>query len=251
MPLEGEEELPVGLEELEKEIEELEKAEIVPPEKVPKKPKKPEAVPEAKLRISSIIFGYFVVFVYFVATLMLAIGTMLSQMGVGAVSSSDILLLSALISLATIPLYPNVLMEIIIAGAGISPPSSPNTAFGVALFLALLAVWAYSSAVIGDAYILLLLVGMLPYILGGVVCGAKSRSPGYGFVAGLIIWVMACIIMCIMVWLLIGMLSDVLGRIAFSIGDIILGLISWGYLSAIFFSIFGALGGRMHSPSPR
>ena len=169
------EELPESLEELEKEIEELEKAEISPPPEAAKKRKEPTAPGEKKFSIASIFLGFFVLFGVTFAMLYISISNLLSLLGAGTVDATQQLIFTIFLSLATLPTYPNVLTQVITGNIGLSPPPDITSDI-VILALSIITLVAYSATISSDPYVLLVVVGIVPYLLAGLIAGIKNKE---------------------------------------------------------------------------
>lgn len=198
------EELPESLEELEKEIEELEKAEISPPSEIVKRKKEPRPPSEKKFSIASILLGLSILFgVFFVLLLILGGDPMLMI---------DVL--------TEIPRYPNVLTQAILEQ---SPPSSNGDTI----------VSALSEKISSEPYVLFMIVGFMPYLLSGIIAGIMNKDPGYGFIAGFVIWALS---------LITAIIAAYLGG-SIDLASLLLNLVLSSYISAMFLAMFGALGG--------
>ncbi len=233
------EEIPESLEELEKEIEELEKAEIAPPPEVAKRGRiRPEVPTERRFRVSSIFLGFLILFIYLFALSYISISNLLSELEISSVSSGEKFMIAALLPLTVSPSLPNIML-LIITGELELAVLSVESYETIITFLSLVLIYSYSLSFSSDVYVLLFFVGILPYLLAGIVAGLLNRDPGYGFVAGLIIWVLLLAISStIMYFFMLGITDTTV-----SFSDIIVSYIGSGYLSAIFLCIFGALGG--------
>ncbi|MEX0567530.1 MAG: hypothetical protein Q6363_000015 [Candidatus Njordarchaeota archaeon] len=232
------EELPESLEELEKEIEELEKAEISPPPEAAKKRKEPTAPGEKKFSIASIFLGFFVLFGVTFAMLYISISNLLSLLDAETADATQQLILTVFLSLAALPTYPNVLTQVITGNIGLSPP--PDITSGIVILaLSIITLVAYSATISSDPYVLLVVVGIVPYLLAGLIAGIKNKDPGYGFIAGFIIWIISLIAAAMVVYLF----ATAAFNISLDITTIFIDLIQWSYMSAMFLAMFGALGG--------
>jgi len=225
----SEDEFPESIEEIEKEIEELEKVEVEIEEE-PKKKRRAEYAPREKsFRLASVLWGFLVMFLYF---FVLNISIML-KMGVDV---SGELMNTIYTVLLTQLLFPNTIiatitnnMDIFIGGQGTL----------VSITIILVAVYQgffYMTIGTSDMYVVLILVGLIPYMLAGIVAGRINRDPGYGFIAGVLVWLLSLILGLVVV------ISGVTG-LPISLIDVATEIISCGWLSAIFISVFGALGG--------
>ena len=237
------EEFPESLEELEKEIEELEKTEIVPPEEVPKKKVKREVPTERKFRFSSVFVGFLILFAYFFALTYVAIDKLITELHITEITQSEHFVISAIFPLTAIPTIPNVMLLIVTDQLSliITSIDSATASVELTLLVGWLLVFVYSLVISSDIYILLFVVGIMPYLLAGFAAGALNKDPGYGFVAGLFIWILSLIVAVVLMNI---MITQLFGELL-SITDILIGYISTGYLSAIFLVIFGVLGGAM------
>ncbi|MCR8432755.1 MAG: hypothetical protein QXH55_02800 [Candidatus Korarchaeota archaeon] len=218
---EEESEASKSIEELEKEVEELEAVEIVE-----EKPKKKEAhIPsegvEKRFKLLSIFVGFIILVIY-----QLALPLILKVMG--SVELSTLLQLI----LASQVIIPNIAVAFItgsdiflgVSGSLIDAAYSHYTETSNLL----------SNLINMDGYVGLLVVAVIPFILAGFVAGFINHDPGYGFVAGFLIWILA---------LFVGIIVAAFGSLGVSIVYATLQSISCGWLSALFLAIFGALGG--------
>ncbi len=226
----SEDESPESIEELEKEIEELEKIEIEVGEKPRRKKEKGFVLREKRFRLSSVIVGFLMMLIY-----LLALG-MISFLGTGG-DLYSLLYDYTMSILITQLFFPNIVvamatnsLDIFLGGAGIL------TAYA-SILLGVYSGTIYTLLGTTDMYIILILIGLMPYLLAGVIAGAINRDPGYGFVAGVLIWIVSLILGIVVV------LYGNIGGLATNIMDAILEYISCGWLSAVFLAIFGALGG--------
>jgi len=152
----SEDEFPESIEEIEKEIEELEKVEVEIEEE-PKKKRRAEYAPREKsFRLASVLWGFLVMFLYF---FVLNISIML-KMGVDV---SGELMNTIYTVLLTQLLFPNTIiatitnnMDIFIGGQGTL----------VSITIILVAVYQgffYMTIGTSDMYVVLILVGLIPY----------------------------------------------------------------------------------------
>lgn len=198
------EELPESLEELEKEIEELEKAEISPPTEAVKRKKEPRPPSEKRFSIGSIFLGLSILFGVFFVLLLILEGNPMLMVDV----------------LTEIPRYPNVLTQAILEQS--SPSSISDTIIST-----------LSEKISSDPYVLFIIVGIIPYLLAGTTAGIMNRDSGYGFIAGFVIWTLS---------LITAIIAAYLGG-PIDLASLLLDLVQSSYISAIFLTMFGALGG--------
>lgn len=226
-----EEEIPESLEDLKKEIEELEESlqkmgkEITVVETEAEE-KAPSGVEEPKFRVASIFVGYLI----YVGTI-IGLGFLIRTLNI-----NDLLELLVVSVFLSVPA-----LNIALGQATPSLVASPRT------FVDLVDKWIYEFSKISflDAlkpYGLLLLLSLLPSIISGVVVGGMNKDRAYGFAAGVFVWLIALIISLV----LILAAPDVIG-ISGEITTLIMDMITYGYLSALFLAIFGVMGGGMRS----
>jgi len=229
----SEDKFPESIEEIEKEIEELEKVEVEIEEE-PKKKRRAEYAPtEKSFRLASILWGFLVMFLYFFVLnilIMLKMGVDVSGELSGELMNMiyTVLLTQLLFSNTIVAAITNN-VDIFIGGQGTL----------VSITIILVAVYQgffYMTIGTSDMYVVLILVGLVPYMLAGIVAGRINRDPGYGFIAGVLVWILSLILGLVVV------ISGVIGS-TISLIDAATEIISCGWLSAIFISVFGALGG--------
>ena len=218
----SEEEFPESFEELERELEEIEKGEIIPPEEIPKK-MRPKVPVEAKFRVSSVFVGFVV-----------AIAVLL---GVNFYVINDIGRAS-IVSLFLGPVYPNILLESL-------------TGFSIGSYTPLVDLAKENTIdpfmnVYENITIIFVIIGLLPYLLAGIIAGAINRDPIYGLTAGFVIWLLNFIIGAIFIVVLANVLESM--EVSVNVGEMLLGYFQTCYLSAVFLVVFGALGGATRKP---
>jgi len=229
-----EEELPESLEELEKEIEELEKVEVAPPAEVVRKKERPE-VPVRGFRALSVVLGVLILYIY-----LLVFGIIMVN-ALGVVDISIAIVVAFIFGIMFAPTFSNALLEKI---AGVSLG-------GASLILDVISIMmkAYGKTFLANEYILLLILGVLPYLLAGVVAGAINRDPAYGFIAGFIVWFITFILGALFIYWLATFIAKIAEVSPPSLIEVIIAYVQTGYLSAVFLSIFGAMGGALRKAS--
>ena len=225
----SEDEFPESIEEIEKEIEELEKVEVEIEEE-PKKKRRAEYAPtEKSFRLASILWGFLVMFLYFFVLNILIMLKMGVDVSGELMNMIYTVLLTQLLFSNTIVAAITNNVDIFIGGQGTL----------VSITIILVAVYQgffYMTIGTSDMYVVLILVGLVPYMLAGIIAGRINRDPGYGFIAGVLVWILSLILGLVVI------ISGVTGS-TISLIDATTEIISCGWLSAIFISVFGALGG--------